>query len=180
MAEPTTAHTETPGSGGHGGFPPFQKESFPSQLFWLAICFVALYAIVSRLALPRVGGILAERRGRIDGDLAAASQFKSEADAAIAAYDKALADARARAQAIAGETRDKLHAEADLRRKALEAELNTRLAAAETQIAATKAAAMTNVRGIAVDAAGAIVARLSGAAAPAATVTEAVDAVLNR
>lgn len=180
MAASNTAHTEVPGSGGHGGFPPFQKETFPSQLFWLVICFVALYVVVSKLALPRVGGIIEARRGRIDGDLGEATRLKGEADQAMAAYEKALADARARAQAIAGETRDRLNAEAEAGRKALEAQLNSRLAAAETQIASTKTAAMANVRGIAVETAGAIVARLAGVTAPEQAVNEAVDTVLKR
>src|ERR1700674_5909168 len=96
----TTTGTTTP-SGPHGVFPPFDKETFFSQLFWLAICFVALYVMASKLILPRVGSIIAERRDRIAGDLAEAGRMKDEADAAVAAYEKALADARARAQAIA-------------------------------------------------------------------------------
>ena len=87
---------------------------------------------------------------------------------------------RARAQAVAGETRVKLNAEADKRRKVLEGELNAKLAAAETQIAATQTAAMANVRGIAIEAAGAIVARLIGVTPPDAAAAQAVDAVLKR
>jgi len=88
--------------------------------------------------------------------------------------------AQACAQAIGAEIRDKLHAQGEERRKALEARLNTQLAEAEKQIAATKASAMTNVRGIAVDAAAAIVERLIGTAPPAPAVAAAVDAALKR
>ena|SRR5882672_9543818 len=178
-AEKTTGHTEVPGSG-HGGFPPFQKETFPSQLFWLAICFVALYLIASKLALPRVGGIIESRRSRIADDLAEAGRFKSEADQAIAAYEKALADARTRAQTIANETRDRVKVEAERNRKALDERLNARLAEAEKAIAAAKTAAMANVRGIAVEAAAAIVARLAGVTPPEQAVATAVDDVLKR
>jgi F-type H+-transporting ATPase subunit b len=178
--ENTTAHTEAPGAPHKGPFPPFNRETFPSQLFWLAICFVLLYLITARLVQPRVAGILDSRRNRIAGDLAEASRFKAESEQAIAAYEKALADARTRAQTIASETRDRLQAEADRNRKSLEEQLNTRLAEAEKQIAATKSAAMTNVRGIATEAAAAIVTRLTGVAAPDAKVTAAVDAVLKR
>jgi len=177
-AEKTTAHTEQPG--GHGVFPPFQKETFPSQLFWLVICFVALYLIASKLALPRVGGIIEGRKSRIADDLAEASRFKSEADQAIAAYEKALADARTRAQTIANETRDRLAAEAERNRKAIEERLNARLAEAEKAIVAAKTAAMGNVRGIAVETAAAIVARLIGVTVPEQKVAAAVDDVLKR
>src|SRR5712671_5787968 len=155
----STGTEATPPSEHGGGFPPFQKDTFASQLLWLAIFFVALYLIASKLALPRVGSIIADRRSRISGDLDEAARMKDAADAAIASYEKALADARARAQAIAAQTRDKLNAEAEANRKELEAKLHGRLAEAEKSIAATKSSAMANVRGIAHEAAAAIVTR---------------------
>jgi F-type H+-transporting ATPase subunit b len=180
MAAETSAHTEVPGSPQKVPFPPFERETFPSQLFWLAICFIALYVITARLVRPRVGAIIEGRKNRIAGDLAEASRLKGESEAAMAAYEHALAEARARAQSIAGETRDRLHAEADRNRRAVEEQLNARLADAEKSIAATKAAAMTNVRGIATEAAAAIVTRLTGVTAPQPAVAAAVDAVLKR
>ena len=173
----TKTHTEVPHK---SGFPPFQKETFASQLVWLAITFVALYLLISRIAIPRIGGIIDARDKRIAGDLADAQRLKADSEAALAAYEKALADARNRAQVIGGEIRDKLHAEAEENRKALEARLNAQLAEAEKTIAATKSAAMANVRGIAVDAAAAIVERLIGTAPPAPAVAAAVDDALKR
>jgi F-type H+-transporting ATPase subunit b len=178
-AAPTGAHTEEPG-GHKGAFPPFAKETFASQLVWLAITFVILYLMIWRVAIPRIGGILAARTQRIEDDFAAAQRMKEESEAALAAYEKSLAEARNRAQAIGAEIRDKLHAEAEERRKALETQLNAQLAEAEKTIAATKASAMANVRGIAVDAAAAIVERLIGALPPASAVTAAVDEALKR
>lgn len=179
MALTTQAITE-PASERGGGFPPFQSETFASQLVWLALFFVLLYLLMSRIGLPRVRGILEERQSRIAADLAQAQRWKEESDAALAAYEKSLADARARAQGIANEMRDKLNAEAERSRKALEAGLNAKLAEAERTISATKQAAMANVRGIATDAAQAIVERLIGIAPPAPSVTAAVDDVLKR
>ena len=135
------AHTEVPGGHG-GGFPPFQKDTFASQLFWLVIAFALLYVLMSKIALPRVGSIIDARRARIDGDLAAANQLKSSADEAMASYEKSLAEARNRAQTIGNETRDRLNAEAEKSRKALDEQLNVKLAEAEKTIAATKTAAM--------------------------------------
>jgi F-type H+-transporting ATPase subunit b len=173
----TKSHTEAP-SGAKPTFPPFAKETFASQLVWLAITFVALYLMISRIAVPRIGGIIDERQKRIEGDFAAAQRMKDESEAALAAYEKSLADARNRAQSIGAEVRDKLNAEADVNRKATEARLNAQLADAEKQIAATKSSAMTNVRGIAVDAAAAIVERLTGTAPSAPAVASAVDDAL--
>jgi F-type H+-transporting ATPase subunit b len=182
MATTTPQTTSTvghvPPSEGKKNFPPFDTSTFASQFIWLAITFVILYVLMSKAALPRIGGILEERRGRIEGDLAAAERLKSESDAALAAYEKALSEARARAQAIANDTRDKMAAEAEIRRKALEADLNTKLAAAEQTIATKRTAAMSNVQGIAMQAASAIVERLIGIVPPEADVTKAVSDAL--
>jgi F-type H+-transporting ATPase subunit b len=173
----TNAHTEVPG-GGKPQFPPFNKDTFASQLIWFAIFFVALYLIVARLAIPRIGGIIAARAGRIAADLAEAGRLKEASDAALRAYEKSLADARTRAQGLASEARDRLNAEAEEQRRKLEAELNARLAKAEETIAATKAAAMANVHDIAVGTAAAIVERLVGTAPAGRAIEDAVADVL--
>jgi F-type H+-transporting ATPase subunit b len=178
MAETRSTSTEATPPSEHGaGFPPFQKDTFASQLLWLALFFVALYFLASRLALPRVGSILAERRSRIAGDFAAAARMKDEADAAIAAYEKALADARARAQAMAAEARDALNRHAEAERRALEQTLNARLVTADKSIAATKGAAMANLRAIAEETAIAIVVRLVGITPSREAAAAAVAAV---
>ena len=171
MAEPT-AHTEAPE--GHGSFPPFQLQHFPSQLLWLTLTFLLLYFLMSRIALPRIGSIFTARSKRISDDLQAAQGFKERSEAANAAYQKSLADARARAQAIAGETRARQQAEAEATNKRIEAELNDKLAAAERSIASTRSAAMSNVGSIAADTASAIVERLIGSAPSAQDVAAAV------
>jgi F-type H+-transporting ATPase subunit b len=182
MATPAhTTSTEAIPKGEHdGGFPPFNAHTFPSQLFWLVITFVLLYALMAKWALPRVGKVIDNRQKLIEGDLAEAGRLKQQSDEAVAAYEKALAEARARAQSIANETREKQHAEAEAARKAIEGELNVKLAEAEKSIAATKQAAMGNVRSIAEDAARAIVERLIGAAPSEKAVADAVTDALKR
>jgi F-type H+-transporting ATPase subunit b len=175
----TGAHTEHPG-GGKPQFPPFNKETFASQLVWFAIFFIALYVLISRFAIPRLGGIIEARRDRVEGDLAEANKLKGQSDAALASYEKSLSDARGRAQALANETREKLNAEADKARHALEAQLNIKLAEAEKTIAATKTSAMANVRGIAVDTAATIVQRLIGTTPAGSAVEAAVAEALKR
>lgn len=176
-AKGTTAHTAA--DGGHkASFPPFQKDTFASQLVSLLVAFVALYLIVSRIALPRVGSLLDERQNAIEGDLAAAQKLKDESDSALKAYESELAAARSRAQAIGAETREKLNAASEAERKALEDKLSVKLADAEKTIASTRDAAMSNVRGIAADAATAIVQRLTGVVPDGKAVASAVDASL--
>lgn len=147
-----------------GVFPPFDAHNFVPQLVWLVIIFGALYWLMSRVALPRVETILDARRSRVSTDLDDARRMQDQAQAAGAAYDRTLADAKARAQGLAQQTHDTLHAGSEAKRRALEAELNAKLAAAEAQIADTKARAMGSVEGIARDAASAIVQHLTGKA----------------
>jgi F-type H+-transporting ATPase subunit b len=144
----------------------------------LAVAFVALYLIVSRIALPRVGSVLDARQNAIDGDLAQAQKLKDESDVALKAYESELAAARSRAQAIGAETREKLNAASEAERKTLEQRLAAKLAEAEKTIASTRTTAMSNVRGIAADAAAAIVLRLTGIAPDKRSLDAAVKASL--
>jgi F-type H+-transporting ATPase subunit b len=180
MAAPThTTSTEEVPTGEHGaGFPPFNAQTFPAQLIWLAIFFALLYALMAKWALPQVGRVIDDRQKRIAGDIAEAQRLKQESEAAVAAYEKALADARGRAQAIANETRDRAAADAAAARKIVEDALNAKLAEADKSIAATKQAAMGNVRAVAEDAAAAVVERLIGLTPSEKTVADAVAAVL--
>jgi F-type H+-transporting ATPase subunit b len=181
---PKSKQTETlehvPASEHGGGFPPFNKDTFASQLIWITLAFVALYLLMSRVALPRIGSIIEDRRQRIASDFAEAERLKAESDAALVAYEKSLAVARGRAQALANEAREREAKAAQSARKALDAKLNTHIAEAEKTIAARRSSAMTNVQSIAVDAAAAIVERLTGLAPAGREVEAAVVDVLKR
>jgi F-type H+-transporting ATPase subunit b len=180
-AEPPAGelHAETEAHGGeHDVFPPFDPATFGSQLFWLVICFGALYFLMSRVALPRIGSILAERDNRIAGDLATAGRMKQETDAAIAAYEQALAEARKNAHSIGQTARNDAKAEIEAHRARVEAELQQRLAAAEASIAGVKSRALGEVDAIATDAAEAMVEVLLGTRASVAEVALAVRAAM--
>ena len=181
----TETHSETGAAhDAHGGeavpFPPFDASLYASQLLWLAITFGFFYWFMSRVAIPRIASILEVRRDRISGDLDEAQNLKEEADAAHAAYEHELAEARSRAHAIAQEASDKAKAEADAERKKVEEELATRLEGAEARIAQIRVSAMSEVGGIAADTAGAIVAELIGGSATKAEVTKAVESAQNK
>ena len=178
MAEQTaTTQAVDQQAGGQPNFPPFNVESFPSQLLWLAISFGALYLMMARVVLPKMGGVIEARKARIAKDLDDAAAMQQKADAAAAAHEQTIATARVKAQGLAQEAREKLAADAVAKRKGLEAELAAKLAAAETQIAAMRAQAMSNVETIAREAAGAIFARLLGRPADPDVVAQAVNSV---
>ena len=162
-APATTSGTEAPPPGEHKAFPPFESTWFPSQLLWLAITFVVLYYIMAKVALPRIGGIIENRRDRIASDLDLADRLKQESAEAEAAYQKALANARGKAFTIAETAREKAKAASDAQRAESEAALNKQLATAEARIAEIKSKALADVGAIAADATEAIVTTLSGA-----------------
>lgn len=164
-ADPTAdthATTEAGGHGESGVFPPFDPATFPSQLLWLAITFGALYLLMSKVALPRIGGILENRKAIIDADLAAADASRQKTDAAIAAYEAALAEAKAKAQGIANESREAIQADLAAKRSAVEADLTAKVTAAEARISATKTEALTHVDEIATETAQTVVTQLVG------------------
>lgn len=176
--EAVHAATEAHGGGEHGAFPPFDPATYGSQLFWLAICFGALYFLMSRVALPRIGSILEERSNRVAGDLADAGRLKADTDAAIAAYEQALAEARQNANAIAQKARNAAKAEMDAHRARIEADLQARLDAADARIAEVKTRALAEVDAIARDAAEAMVDALLGTRAGEAEIAAAVQAAV--
>lgn len=161
------AGTEVPHEGGHGeaGFPPFDSSTFPSQILWLAITFGLFYLFLKKVIVPRLGGILEVRENRIAQDLEQANKMKSEADAAVAAYEQELAEARANANTIGQQARDNAKAEAENARKSIEASLEQKLAEAEERVAKIKTTAMQDVGQIAEETAAAIVSALGGKAA---------------
>lgn len=158
------------------GFPPFDSSTFPSQLLWLAITFGLFYLLLKQVVIPRIGGILEVRQDRIAQDLGEAARMKGEADAAVAAYEQELADARARANVIGQEARDDAKAKAEAERKKVETSLEGKLSEAEARIALIKDAAMRDVGQIAEETASAVVRQLVGSDADKATVAAAVKA----
>ena len=145
-----------------GGLPQLNPEYFTPQLFWLALTFIALLFIMQKIALPRVGEVIEERRDRIRRDIDTAIRLKSDTDKALADYEKALADARTNASGIAKETREALAAETDAERHRVDAQIAAKLQGADARIAQTKTKAVTAIGDIAADTARAVVAKLIG------------------
>lgn len=162
---------------GHGSdvFPPFDPAYFPSQIFWLALTFLALYVLLSRFVLPRIATTIEERRDRIADDLDAAAQARAEAEAAGEAYEASLADARAKAHAIAAETRSALDAELADETAKVEAELAEKAEAAEASIRVAKEKAFAEVKSIATTATTVVVETLAGVEITDVDAAKAVD-----
>jgi F-type H+-transporting ATPase subunit b len=156
------AETAAHGEGSSGGLPQLDLSTWPSQLFWLAVFFGALYFAMAGYFLPRLGRALEERRERIADDLDQAAEQRQKAEDAEKTYNQALADATAKAQGIAADTRAKLNAEVAQLSAEADKEAAKSLAAAEARIAEMKSDASRKVREAAVDTSRAIVAALIG------------------
>ncbi|OCW55568.1 F0F1 ATP synthase subunit B [Hoeflea olei] len=176
--EGTHSETGAHGAEPHGGgmFPPFDSSTFASQILWLAITFGLFYLLMSKVIVPRIGGILEHRRDRIAQDLDEANRLKEEGDEAIAAYEQELADARKKASAIAEAAREKAKTAAEAERVKTEAELAEKMAEAEKSIAAIKQKALADVDSIAEETATEVVKQLLGGSVTKAEVADAIRA----
>lgn len=168
--------TETDAHESGGSFPPFdQIDTFPSQIFWLAITFGLLYFVMAYVFLPKVRKSLEDRDTTITGSIEEAAALSKQADEAVTAFESDIAKARAAAR----DTASKAKAEADARiaeqTTKVEAELAAKLEKAEAEIAEVRAKAMAGVGDVASDTAAAIVEKLTGAPADPASVKSAVS-----
>ena len=144
--------------------PQLNPLDWAPQLIWLVITFGVLYLLMKWVALPKIGGVIEMRQGRIAGDLEAADKLRRETQEAIAAYEQALAEAKARAHGIAQEARNKLKDEVAAERAALERDLAAKSAEAEARILEAKVSALKDVNAVASETAAEIVRRLIGIA----------------
>lgn len=157
------------------GLPQLDFSTFGNQIFWLTVALVVLYFILSRIALPRIAAVLAERQGTITNDLTAAEDLKARAVEAEEAYKQALADAKAEAQKIIAETKAAIREDLDRATEEADAEIKARTAEGEKKIAGIRAGALDAVKDVAKDVTAELVASM-GQKADGRSVTAAVNA----
>ena len=167
--------TETVEKGAEAvGMPQLDPATFPNQIFWLLVALIAIYFILTRIALPRISGVLAERAGTITNDIAAAEDLKLKAKEAEAAYEKALAEAKAEAQKIAAEARAEIQKELDAATAKADEDIAAKAAESEKAIADIRANAVESIRTVAGEITGDVV-RAMGSEADDAAIAGAVD-----
>jgi F-type H+-transporting ATPase subunit b len=157
------------------GMPQLDFSTFPNQIFWLVLTLLAIYFILTRIALPRIGSVLAERAGTMTNDIAAAEDLRNRATAAEAAYEKSLADARAEAGRIIAAARAEMQAELDAELSRADAQIAARTAESEKRLAAIRDQAVQSASDVARMTAADIVSAFGGTASDAA-VRAAIDA----
>ncbi len=164
-------------NGGAIGLPQLCADWVPNQIFWALVALVAIFVLVRFFAMPRIGSILAERKGTITSDLAAAEELKQKARDAEAAYVQALADARSEAARIVAAAKAEIQADLDVATAKADAEISARTAESEARIGEIRASALESVTEVAKDTAKELVAVLGGKA-DARSVTAAINARL--
>ncbi|MEM6934124.1 MAG: F0F1 ATP synthase subunit B' [Pseudomonadota bacterium] len=177
--ETTLEHVIHEGEAGKSGLPQLDFNTFPSQIFWLVVCLVVLYFLMTKIALPRIATVLEERADAIADDLDAAEEFKQKAQAAEEAYEQALTEARAKAQDIAAATRASIQKDLDAAMARADAEISARTAEGEARIAEIRDSALAAVDEVANETAVAIVEAVIPGSADADTVKSAIAAQLN-
>ncbi len=166
-------------AGEAAAFPPFETWHMPSQLFWLAVLFTALYLALSRFILPKMSDTIEKRSNRVASDLDEAARLNNQATEAQKALELRLAQARGKARETADKAREKTEAELASETARVDADLAKKLEAADARISKLRADAMKNVEQIAVDTAEAMTARL-GVKASKADLKKAVSAALEQ
>jgi len=173
-----TSHGGAAGAESAPGMPQLDFSTFPNQIFWLVVTLVVLYLILSRIALPRIASVLAERQGAIQRDLDKAEEMKRAAVDAENAYNKALADARQQANEIVAETKAEIQKDLDKAIAKADAEIAAKAAESETAIAAIRDSATKSVQTVANTTAADIVKSVMPGAGDAKTIKAAVAAIM--
>ena len=163
--------------GGAIGMPQLCGEWIPNQIFWLLVTLVVIYFVLSRVALPRIGGTLSMRKGTITNDLAAAEELKQKAVAAEKAYNDALVSARSEAGKIAAAAKAEIQADLNAAIAKADAEIAAKSAESAKRIDEIRAGAVAAVSEVAQDTARELVAALGGQA-DASSISAAVSARL--
>ena len=175
MASETHDATDKAAEAAEVGMPQLDITTFGNQIFWLVVTLVVIYFVLSRIALPRIAAVLAERQGTITNDLAAAEDLKAKAVEAEDAYNKALADARAEANNIVAETKAEIKADLDDAIQKADAEIAAKAVEGEKKIAEIRAGALESIKDVSKDTAKEIVTAMGGKA-DARSITAAINA----
>jgi F-type H+-transporting ATPase subunit b len=175
MATETATDAYGAADASSGGMPQLDFSTWGNQIFWLVLALVAIYMILSRVALPRIAAILAERQGTITNDIAAAEDLKAKSVEAEAAYDKALVDARAEAQTIIAQAKADMQVDLDKAIAKADKQIAVKSAESEKAISEIRAGAVDSVKAVAKDTAKEIIGAMGGTA-DARTITAAVSA----
>jgi len=158
--------------------PQFDFSTFPSQIFWLIVCFTALYFLLANTALPRIGTVLEDRQRKIDDDLERATELELQAKEALAAYQADIDAARDKAQSAIRRAAEETAAKSEQQHHELAAKLATDVEAAEGRIDTARKDALTHIKDVANEAARMATAKLIGVEVDESQAAAAIDVAM--
>ncbi|MBA3525489.1 MAG: ATPase [Sphingomonas sp.] len=155
------------------------SEIFISQLFWLLLVFGMIYFVIGRGMVPKIRGVVEQRDAKITSDLDEAQRARDEAEKTESAYRERMNASRAEAMKLAQAAKQAAARDAEERTRAVDSQVGGRIAEAEARIRASVETAMRDLDSVAAEAAGELVAKLTGQGVPADEARQAVKAVLH-
>lgn len=156
------------------GMPQLCGDWMANQVFWLIVTLVIIFLILSRIALPRISAVLADRQGTITNYIAASEELKSKAEDAERAYVQALNAARSEASRLLDATKVEMKKELHSAISKADVDISAKVSESEKSIAEIKKNALASIEKVSKDTAKEIVSAL-GAKADAKTISLAVS-----
>jgi F-type H+-transporting ATPase subunit b len=150
-----------------------------NELFWGAVCFALLWALMKWVLLPPITRTMERRAAKVREDLDAAETASAQAQAELAEYESSLVSAKAESVRIIEDARTSAEAERAGVVGGAEGDAATVRAEAAAEVAAAKDRAKADlqqsVATIAIDAAEAVVQKQVDRAAAMSTVEQYVN-----
>ena len=140
---------------------------YQSQWFWLLLTLAVIFFVVGRGILPKVEATVDQRDAQIAADLA-------EAEAAEEAWRAKINVAHGEAQAVTSAAKEKSAKDAAKRVATADKKIAEEAEKAAAELDAARQSALTEIEAMAAEAAGEIVAKLTGSKVDAKTARAAV------
>lgn len=142
--------------------PQLDISSFPSQLFWLAVVFCAMYILMAKAAVPMIASVLQNRRQLVQDDLEAADTLKDKAKSLEDLYEQTVRRTHTEAQTVQATAMDEVKKLAAKRNAELDAEIAKKMERADDRIRAMQQQATSALVPVAGELAVAIATKLAG------------------
>lgn len=118
--------------------PQLDLSTYISQVFWLLICFLSLWALLSIFVMPKLADTIEQRKRKIYDYIQKADDLNNQAKKSLNNYNLKLAQAKEQAQQITVSGKEELKNSLTTQEKELSAQLNQKIADNEFLLAKEK------------------------------------------
>ncbi len=135
-------------SSGEIGFPQMDFTTYPSQMFWLAVAFTAMYLLMSKVALPGVEKVKKARKKIQNTDLSKAEAYNNEAEGLKTEYEQSMDEARHKSAETISAVEDEINNKLKEAQQNMLENANKRLENAVKEIASAQAETLKSIKDI--------------------------------